>query len=279
MASYWIGDSAGRVLGPLTLQALRDLVGSGKLKAATRASRDGNAWVPIHDFDEVKDLLVASPGNAFELQQADRLRAQLKQLATLPPHEVFGVKASASLDELRNAFFRMAKRYSPERLTPDVLPELRKASGEMFEFLSRKMREADAKVAVRPPPPPPPPPKAPTYGSHEFVGLQRRSDDRIHLDIKLSSRNVGIFTDHPLVNIQSGALFIATDQPLRLGTEVDLTLHFDSPAKRLDTRGSVVWEHAFADGKQQPGYGVRLAGLNATERAFVSEWVRNVRAK
>ncbi len=28
---YWIGDAAGRMLGPLTLQALRDLVASGRL--------------------------------------------------------------------------------------------------------------------------------------------------------------------------------------------------------------------------------------------------------
>ena len=41
MSNYWIGDSVGRVLGPLTLQSLRELVSSGRLKAVTRASRDG----------------------------------------------------------------------------------------------------------------------------------------------------------------------------------------------------------------------------------------------
>ena len=138
MSNYWIGDAAGRVLGPLTLQALRDLIGSGRMKKVNRASRDGTTWVPIESFDEVKDLLAkAAPSPAADQENAERIRTQLRLLqGRKTPHEVFGMLPTANLDELRLAFFRMAKRFSPEHLGPETHPELRRASQEMFDFLS-----------------------------------------------------------------------------------------------------------------------------------------------
>jgi len=83
VSNYWIGDSLGRVLGPLTLQSLRELVGSGRLKAVTRASRDGSSWVPIEQLNEVRDLLAAAASAASpaaEQQQAERLRQQVQAM-------------------------------------------------------------------------------------------------------------------------------------------------------------------------------------------------------
>ncbi|RKG74815.1 J domain-containing protein, partial [Corallococcus terminator] len=156
---YWVGDSLGRVLGPLQLQAFRELIASGRLKTAVRASRDGTNWFPLQELPEVRDLFAAAPSPSVETQQAERLRTQLRGLLHLPPHEVFGLKPQASLDEFRTAFFRMAKRFSPDHLSPDLHPELRKISVEIFDFLSRRIREAETlflQGAVQPPPPPPP---------------------------------------------------------------------------------------------------------------------------
>ncbi|RKH01368.1 J domain-containing protein, partial [Corallococcus sp. CA047B] len=156
---YWVGDSLGRVLGPLQLQAFRELIASGRLKTAVRASRDGTNWIPLQELPEVRDLFAAAPSPSVESQQAERLRTQLRGLLHLPPHEVFGLKPQATLDEFRTAFFRMAKRFSPDHLSPDLHPELRKISVEIFDFLSRRIREAETlflQGAMQPPPPPPP---------------------------------------------------------------------------------------------------------------------------
>ncbi|AGC47910.1 DnaJ domain-containing protein [Myxococcus stipitatus DSM 14675] len=384
---YWVADNLGRVLGPLALQALRELIASGRLKAAVRASRDGAQWVAVQDLPELRDLFVAArPGPSAEHQQAERLRTQLKGLQNLPPHEVFGAKPTSSLDEVRLAFFRMAKRFSPEHLAPETHPELRKVSAEIFDFLSRCMREVEvlyaqgafpqsrplpprldmngplpppppavASVAppvpsvapavarppapapamqqvaaqpvmqvaarapvaeppvmpampqrppppvmhaappapsappvqrthtlpppaARPAPPPPAPPlrkaaAAPTYSSAEFVGLERRTDDRIHADVRVSLQNAGIFTDHRIINLSSGGLFIATDKPLRLGTLVELTLRFDEPSRVMTLRSSVIWENSLDDGKNPRGYGLRLSSLRKEEREFIQQFV------
>ncbi|NNB87371.1 TIGR02266 family protein [Corallococcus sp. AB032C] len=422
VVGYWVGDSLGRVLGPLQLQAFRDLIASGRLKTAVRASRDGTNWIALQELPEVRDLFTtAAPTPSVENQQAERLRNQLRGLLHLPPHEVFGLKPQASLDEFRLAFFRMAKRFSPEHLSPDLHPELRKVSVEIFDFLSRRIREAEtlflqgamqppapppprldmggalpsaplpmsgSAVPARPPPvmtpqasrpqaaaipptpvpgsltrppaaeipptpvpgsltrsqaaaipptpvpgsftrpqaaaipptpvpgsmtrpvvppapprpppvmtpttrpvtppppapaPAPPPPApirrpmaapAPSYSSAEFVGLERRSDDRLHADVKVSMKNMGIFTDHRIINLSSGGLFIGTDRPLRLGTQVELTLRFDDPERVMTLRSSVIWENSLDDGKNPKGYGLRLSSLRAEERDFIQQYVR-----
>jgi uncharacterized protein (TIGR02266 family) len=305
--NYWIGDSVGRVLGPLTLQALRDLVGSGRLKAVTKASRDGNSWIPIQELEEVKDLLTAVK-LPTEKELAEKIRAQLRQLQALKtPHEVFGVRSGASLDELRLAFFKQAKRFSPEHLAPDVAQELRRASQEMFDFLSQRMREAEtARPAAAPQGTPargvtPVPLRArvppgstapfhpaspvatpvrkqvaaPTYSSEEFVGLQLRTqNDQVHADIHVTDRNLGMFTEHRMINLASGGIFINTRRPLKLGTKVRLTLHFAQPARAIELRSSVIWEHALDDGKQPQGYGLGLSGLRQEEKTFLQEYVR-----
>ena len=273
---YWIGDAAGRVLGPLTLEALRELVGSGRLKAVTRASRDGTTWEPLAQFAEVLDLTRATgpQGLAFEQQQAERLRHQLKTLQGMGFHDAVGAKPHASLDELRAAFFRTVKRFSPERLGPEVHPELRKANVEVFDYLSRRMREAEAESLRRAGEPAAPAAAAPSYRSDEFVGLQRRSDDRVHADIRVTLESVGMFTDHKVVNLSSNGLFVHSERPLRLGTEVVLTLHFEAPPRQLHGRGTVVWEHSLEDGRSPRGYGLRLGGLSAQDREFLLAWVR-----
>jgi uncharacterized protein (TIGR02266 family) len=311
MANYWIGDDVGRVLGPLTLQALRDLIGSGRLKKVNRASRDGTTWVPLQDFDEVKDLLAKVPPTAAaEQQQAEQYRAQLRNMLGKAPHEIFGVPASASVDEVRLAFFRIAKRFSPDHLGPETHPELRKASQELFDFLSQKMREAEARSGQGTPargvtpvrgsaavaqgargaPPGSTGPfnpaspvatpvrkqvAAPTYSSEEFVGLRLHTQgEQVHADIHVSMRNLGMFTEHRLVNLSSGGLFIHTRRPLKLGTKVMLKLHFDQPKRSIELKSSVIWEHALNDGRQPQGYGLGLGGLRQEERTFLQDFVR-----
>jgi uncharacterized protein (TIGR02266 family) len=362
---YWVADNLGRVLGPLALQALRELIASGRLKAAVRASRDGNTWVALQELPELRDLFAAArPTQSVEQQQAERLRTQLRGLQNLSAHEIFGVKPHGSLDELRLAYFRMAKRFTPDHMSPDTHPELKKVSAEIFEFLSRRMREAEAlytqgpqtprvapprldgtasapsvapvaapvrppvapPVVAAPPRPPPvvhaapmaahaptpvrapvaPPPApvvrapavaarpitppapapvstvrkataAPSYSSAEFVGLERRSDDRIHADVKVSLQNAGIFTDHRIINLSSGGLFIATDKPLRLGTQVELTLRFDDPPRVMTLRSSVIWENSLEDGKNPRGYGLRLSHLRKEEKEWIQQFLTRVK--
>ena len=61
MANFWICDSANRILGPLGLGTLRELVASGRVRELSRISRDG----PGHGgapAPRISDLLAGTPG-------------------------------------------------------------------------------------------------------------------------------------------------------------------------------------------------------------------------
>ncbi len=285
MSNYWIGDSAGRVLGPLSLQSLRELIGSGRLKAVTRASRDGTSWEPINQFQEVRDLLHTSATSAeVEQRQAERLRQQLRGMQSVTASQLFGLKPTSTLDELRTTFFKMARRFSPENHGPGTHPELRKASAEAYDFLLQRMREGEtwlqstkAAAAGRPGKAPAVSQPVYTYAAEEFVGLQEHND-RLQVHVRVSARNAGIFTDHRIINLQAGGLFLPTEKPLRLGTKVELVLDFEQPPRQLKLRSSVIWEYTLDDDKQPRGYGLGLADLRAEERAFVEEFLRGARA-
>ena len=169
MPEYWIGDAEGRVLGPVSLDVVQDLVNTGRLTEITRVSRDGRNWGAPVSFPEVMALLLNAPSPdallQSERQEAARVREQLKTMQGRPPHEIFRLERNASVDAYRNAFFKLVKRFYPDRVRAQAHPDLRKAYADAFQFLSRLMvhieRELAAGVPVSPLPvvravPPPP---------------------------------------------------------------------------------------------------------------------------
>jgi uncharacterized protein (TIGR02266 family) len=170
MPEYWIGDAEGRVLGPVSLDVVQDLVNTGRLTEITRVSRDGRNWGTPAGFPEVMALLLNAPSPdallQSERQEAARVREQLRTMHGRPPHEIFRLDRNASVDAYRNAFFKLVKRFYPDRVRAQAHPELRKAYADAFQFLSRLMvhieRELSSGTQVSPLPvmravPPPSP--------------------------------------------------------------------------------------------------------------------------
>ncbi|RPH69307.1 MAG: hypothetical protein EHM78_15720 [Myxococcaceae bacterium] len=169
MPEYWIGDAEGRVLGPVSLDVVQDLVNSGRLTEITRVSRDGRNWGTPAGFPEVMTLLLNAPSPdallQAERQEAARVREQLRAMQGRPPHEIFRLDRFASVDAYRNAFFKLVKRFYPDRVRAQAHPDLRKAYADAFQFLSKLMVHIEKDLAagipvsplpvVRPVPPPP----------------------------------------------------------------------------------------------------------------------------
>ena len=143
MPEYWVGDAEGRVLGPVSLDVVQDLVNSGRVTEITRVSRDGRNWGIPASFPEVMTLLLNAPSPEAllqsERQEATRVREQLRAMQGRPPHEIFRLDRNASVDAYRNAFFKLVKRFYPDRVRAQAHPDLRKAYADAFQFLSRLM--------------------------------------------------------------------------------------------------------------------------------------------
>jgi uncharacterized protein (TIGR02266 family) len=314
MASYWIGDAEGRVLGPVALDVVQELVRTGRLQDVTRASTDGQRWGAPEQFPEILALLLHAPKPEvlleLERQEAGRVWEQLRAMQGKAPQELFRLEQDASVDAYRNAFFKLVKRFYPDRVRVQAHPDLRRAYSDAFHFLSRLMvhienelaagRAVGAMPALRDTPLPTLAPKLPkpaspeaapeqsksvrrpaarnapgraTYEPGEFVGLVRR-DDRVEVTVKVNARNSAMFTQHPLVNLQSGGVFLACHTSLPLGTPVEVVFRFDEPAREIKARGRVILENAGGDPRAPVGFGVRLVTLPDSERNFVQAFLQ-----
>jgi uncharacterized protein (TIGR02266 family) len=302
------------VLGPVSLDVVQELVRTGRLQDVTRASTDGHRWGAPEQFPEILALLLHAPKPEvlFELerQEAGRVWEQLRAMQGKAPNELFRLEQGASVDAYRNAFFKLVKRFYPDRVRAQAHPDLRRAYSDAFHFLSRLMvhienelaagRAVGAMPAARDTPVPAPAPRVVTpaypppelkkpsprpvyrtpsqsqrasYQPNEFIGLERR-DDRVEVTVKVNARNSAMFTQHPLVNLQSGGVFLACQTSLPLGTPVEVVFRFDEPAREIKARGRVILENAGGDPRTPVGFGVRLVTLPDSEKNFVQAFLQ-----
>jgi len=280
---YWIRNDDGTVLGPVSLIVLKDLAKAGQLSSLKEASLDGRSWRLFSSYPELKDLAgtpsspTPSPSPAHD---AHRIRDELQALRRKTPHEIFGVPSTATVNEIRAAFFEKVKQYHPQRLPRGAPREMQEACGEMFKFLSDLMlalqtgQRANPRSAGTPPPAALTPP--PTFAPESFVGLARGLNGTFAIHLEVNPRNLDVFTRHPLVNVQSGAFFIP-NHVIPLETQVDVTLTFPGSPKTLSTRGRIIMESG-GDVRQPRGSGVQL-NLSPAERTFLQSFVAGLVAK
>lgn len=267
MADFWIEDEQGRVLGPIGVGILRDLITAGRLERIARASRDGRTFAPLAEITEVAGLVRDQLRQRDEAAEAGRLREAMEELRTRPLHEVFGVERGATLAEYREAFLRLVKQYHPDRVRPEAHPDLRQAHDEIFHFLGSRMVDAERLLAARDPAP-----SAPTWAAGEFVGLVPREAGSVDIRVRVTRETADIFTRHSLVNLERDGVFVPDVGPLAIGTRVEATFRFEPGARTVVVRGKVVLIDAGAK-HRRPGVGVKFLNLSDDDRAFVRSFL------
>lgn len=280
MADFWIQDGAGRVLGPVGLGVLRDLIEAGRLAGIEKASRDGKAFGPVDAVPEVSDLIARALRHKDEQEEARRLREAIAEQRNRLPHEVFGVDAMADLETFRAAFFRLVKRYHPDRLDAESHVDLRIAHDEIFHFLASRMVEVETArgedpggVAYRANAAPAPS----TYAPGEFVGLVEHEGGPTELHVQLRESTAGILVDHDMVNIERDGIFLPVGSMLTNGTTVSVVIQVLAPATRtIKARAKVVWNDA-GNRNRPAGVGVKFLNLREDDRAVLLEIGRAAR--
>lgn len=284
MADYWVGDRAGRRLGPVRFEVLRDLIKSGRLRGLDKVSTDGTTFRALAEFPELVSLFEDREAQvrATDHQgEAERLMAEIDALKSKQVYEVFGLEPGASIDAYRASFFALVRRFYPDRVPTEPQPGLRRAYTEMFQLLSKLMAQVEAlnpakrmpaTLSSRPPA---------AFAPREFIGWERRGDDRVYCEVACTLGNAAqIFTSHKLVNISTGGFFLATTRPSPpLGEAIEVALSFDEPARQITAGASVVWENHTDDGKTPRGFACRFSRLSDEEKKFIHDFVRRAMAR
>lgn len=265
--SYWVRDGEGRVFGPTKLPVLRELLSRGRLREVTYVSEDGILWQPAIECEELADLLAPPKAAAGDEPRIEALRERLAAWREKPAHEIFSLPPTASPDVVRRTYLALVKDYHPARLPADASPALRAATIEVFQFLSSLMKSAQPQQAPSATTP------APTWSLDEFVGFDRKADDKLEMRIVVGRAQAGIFSHHPLMNLARGAMFVPTRSPPELGTLLDLVLMVGQPAREVRAAGRVAWACA-PGGRGQPGVGVSFTRIETADRVFLERFVR-----
>jgi uncharacterized protein (TIGR02266 family) len=96
--------------------------------------------------------------------------------------------------------------------------------------------------------------------------------DRVPLSIEVEYRTAGAFLVAYTSNLSKGGLFIETDRPLLVGTE--LALRFTIPdVGPIEVRGSVAWVRPETMEGKSPGMGVEFEHLDARHGQVIDEIV------
>ncbi|MCB9667776.1 MAG: TIGR02266 family protein [Myxococcales bacterium] len=113
--------------------------------------------------------------------------------------------------------------------------------------------------------------------SDEPKGAERRQYARYEASLSVDYRSGQTFLFSYIRNISEMGIFIGTEEPLTIGTQ--LTLRFNTVVgDPLEMQGEVVWVNHVRPDKQDrtPGMGVEFRDLTAEKRERVVELVKTI---
>lgn len=83
-------------------------------------------------------------------------------------------------------------------------------------------------------------------------------------------------------DLSEGGVLIQTEEPLPVGTRVDIKFRLPGAIKLIETKGEVVWSHkTIADESGLnlvPGMGVKFLGLDEKSKKYIDAFIKNERS-
>ncbi len=271
---YWLADAENRVLGPVSIEIVRDLAVRGKLAEVRAVSNDGRSFKPVQEFPEL--LKVLSPGSAEDQSKAQaetarQIRSWLDAVKERPTAEVFKVPPGASREAWRAAFFALVYRYVPNRLPPDATAELRLACEDAFLHLSERMVDLERLFRAQ---------SQPTAASAPQVpGLPKKDSSRppevtwrggmIHVKCNLARNDARPFVASPEHTYKDDCIFVPTTERVMVGTPAEVVMLFEGHVTQLHASGRVVGVKT----QPEPGLAIKLLDLMEVQRSLIRTWV------
>lgn len=268
---YWLADSEARVLGPVSLDVVRDLAMRGKLNDVRAVSRDGRQFVPLREVPEIQQALAPPQGDEVARAQYDatrQIREWLESVKDRPTHEILRVPSTASKEAARAAFFNLVHRYLPSRLPPEATPELRLACEDAFMILAERMVEFEKKGRTAPPAIAP---KAAQPLPNTSASVTWRGG-MIHVKLSLSRGDARPFTMDAESNWKGDAIFVVSAEKVMVGTPAEVTLSFEGHVTQIHATGRVIGV------TPSVGFGVKMLDLGEHQRSIIRTWVARAQA-
>jgi uncharacterized protein (TIGR02266 family) len=104
-----------------------------------------------------------------------------------------------------------------------------------------------------------------------------RSNPRYEVDIRVDCESRGMFISNRVMNISRGGLFIASEAPFPIASEVLLRLSLGDHAT-IEARGKVIWNYDLPRDSIRitPGSGIRFTDLTPENRGKLERYLEQL---
>jgi uncharacterized protein (TIGR02266 family) len=105
--------------------------------------------------------------------------------------------------------------------------------------------------------------------------LCAREHPRYEVSIPVDCSTRHVFVSNHVSNISRGGLFIRSDAPLPLDTEISLVLRLPGTDRTIRATGRVIWNYDIRKGTTRvvPGLGIRFVEIAASDRATLESYL------
>ncbi len=107
----------------------------------------------------------------------------------------------------------------------------------------------------------------------------QREHPRAEIQLEVNCKNLDVFSKHNILNISQGGVFIQTDSPFSLGTEVDLEFTLPDQKGTIKTKGLVVWKHGQTKSSissYEPGMGIKFKEISPQDLTLITSCVEEL---
>ena len=107
----------------------------------------------------------------------------------------------------------------------------------------------------------------------------RRLDRRFDVNIRVDCETKDMFVSHYVTSLSKGGVFVETEDPLPIQSEVHLKLALPESNQTIEAKGKVAWTYDIkkgTGGHVTPGMGIRFLDLSAEHRMLLEECVQKL---
>lgn len=106
----------------------------------------------------------------------------------------------------------------------------------------------------------------------------RRTEPRLDVTVKVDYSAKEMFNSNYVTNLSKGGVFIKTDEPLPIHSEIHLTFRLPESNVTIKATGKVVWTFDIKRGTGHvvPGMGIRFIDLSPDDRRTIEQYVQNL---
>lgn len=109
--------------------------------------------------------------------------------------------------------------------------------------------------------------------------LLPRQFKRYPVDLRVDYSTRDAFLANRVSNLSQGGLFIATENPLPIQSELDLVLTLQDDHERIQARGRVIWNYDIRKGTSRviPGMGIKFVDLSPDDSRRLVDYLGTLR--